>query len=86
MGIGAAIGGVATLASGLFGANAASQASQAQVQMQQQALALQQQMFNKTQQNLSPYMGTDAMASGADEIAFIELFVDVLFGEKSILI
>lgn len=56
MGIGAAIGGVATLASGLFGANAASQASQAQVQMQQQALALQQQMFNKTQQNLSPYM------------------------------
>lgn len=56
MGIGAIIGGLGSVVSGLFGASASKSASDAQVQQQQAALQLQQGMFNKVQQNLAPYM------------------------------
>jgi hypothetical protein len=57
MGIGAAIGAGSSLLGGLFGANSANQASQAQQQANQQAIQAQLMMFNKSQENLAPFLG-----------------------------
>lgn len=64
MGIGSLIGGVASGIGGLFGSSAASKAAEEQAATQRQALALQQQMFQQTQQNLSPYMAYGQQAMG----------------------
>ena len=56
MGIGAAIGGVASLAGGLFGASASSDAASSQANSAQQATNAQLGMFNTIQGNLKPYM------------------------------
>lgn len=59
-----AIGGVASIASGAMNSSAVNSASQAQVQQDQSALALQQQEYNQGQANLAPYMtaGTNALS------------------------
>lgn len=60
----AAIGGVASLAGAGISAWGASNAADKQVQAQQAAIAAQQQMFNTTQQNLSPFIGAGSGAIG----------------------
>jgi hypothetical protein len=64
MGWAAAIGGIATLGSALLGKKASDKATSAQVNAQQQALDLQQQMYQQQQQNLQPYMGYGQGAGG----------------------
>lgn len=63
MGIGAAIGGVASLAGGLFGASAAEDAGQAQIQAAQIAAAQSQKQYQQTRSDLMPYQGM-GQASG----------------------
>lgn len=64
MGIGSAIGGVASLAGGIMGSGAQSSASQAQAQAAMQSAMMQYAMFQQTQQNLKPFIqgGSDAFA------------------------
>jgi hypothetical protein len=60
--VAAGVTGAATLGSGLMQANAASQAAQDQENAAKSAQALQQQEFQQTQQNLSPWMTTGSSA------------------------
>lgn len=64
MGIGAAIGGVASLAGGLIGGNAASSAAGQQASAANDATAAQQAMFNTIQGNMQPYMAQGKTSLG----------------------
>lgn len=57
-----AISGIGSLASGLFGASASRHAANQQAAMEQQAIDLQRQQFQQTQQNLAPFMGAGTNA------------------------
>lgn len=60
----AGLGAVGSIGSAFIGSAAANKASQQQYQASQNALGLQQQMFQQGQQNLQPYMNLGAGASG----------------------
>ena len=60
--IGAGILAGGSLLSGLFGAGASKDAANQQAQSNAQALAFQQNVFNTTQANLAPYLGTGTNA------------------------
>jgi hypothetical protein len=62
-GYAAAIGAAGSLANGILGSNAANKAAGQQVQAEDQALALQQQIYGTNKQNLTPYIttGTNAL-------------------------
>lgn len=64
MGIGAAIGGIGSLASGIMGSGAQGQASQAQAQAAMMSAMMQMQMFQQTQANLKPFIQGGADAFG----------------------
>lgn len=61
--IAAGIGAAGSLASGLFSSNASSKAADTQAQASANSLALQSQMFAKSQGNIAPYLATGANAS-----------------------
>lgn len=61
----AVIGGVATVASGIMGASAASKAGAQQAAAGQQALQFQEGVYNTEQQNLNPFIGTGTSALGS---------------------
>lgn len=64
MGIGAAIGGVASLAGGLFGSSAAEDAGQAQIQAAQIAAAQSEKQYQQTRSDLGGYRDLGAWGSG----------------------
>lgn len=65
MGIGAAVGGLASLGGGLLKSGAASSASGAQAQAAMMAAMLQMQMFQQTQANEAPFISAGKDAIGA---------------------
>lgn len=66
--IGGGLSALGSIASGIVGSDAASQAAQEQAQAYSQAQQFQQNVYNQTEQNLSPYVstGTNALYSLAN--------------------